>query len=187
MPHFIYCGYHYIPSKQEAKLDEMLLSKMRKYRIQSSILTMLNMWRFKLITKEKIKKAVEGKLKTELYWNRYEGSINDDLERFFINLKNKKEVKYESVESFFTPKLTNEELKLVQEENQEHLKTYLYHFLERKNLDVDVEEMKKSDSKSKYVHVNCLRTTMHLNVKAIDVEMHDETNIRKRQYISLSS
>ena len=172
MPHFIYCGYHYIPSKQEAKLDEMLLSKMRKYRIQSSILTMLNMWRFKLITKEKIKKAVEGKLKTELYWNRYEGSINDDLERFFINLKNKKEVKYESVESFFTPKLTNEELKLVQEGNEEHLKSYSY-----RNPDVDVEEMKKSDSKSKYVHGACWRMTFPLLTSQFEDEMEIEHGI----------
>ena len=43
----------------------------------------------------------------------YDGSINEDLESFLINLQNQKEVKYESVEIFFTPKLTNEELKLV--------------------------------------------------------------------------
>ena len=37
-----------------------------------------------------------------------------------------KEVKKEDVWSFFTPKLTNEELKLVQEGNEEHLKSYRY-------------------------------------------------------------
>ena len=77
----------------------------------------------------------------------YEGSVNDDLERFLINLQNKKEVKYEFVESFFTPKLTNEELKLVKEGNKEHLKTYWHHFCGR-NPDVNVKKMKKSDSKS---------------------------------------
>ena len=36
---------------------------MRKYEIQSSILTMLKMARWKLVTQEKVKKAAEGKLK----------------------------------------------------------------------------------------------------------------------------
>ena len=49
------------------------------------------------------------------------------IERFLINLKNQKEVKYESVESFF--KLTNKELKLVQEGNEVHLNTYLDQFM----------------------------------------------------------
>ena len=124
---------------------------------------MLYMERWNLVTKEKVKKAAEGKLKNDKDWKEYEESINDDLERFFINLQNQKEVKYELVASFFTPKLTTEELKLVQEENQEHLKTYLKHY-RGKNPDVDVEEMKKSDSKSKYVNGRCWRMTMLLTL-----------------------
>ena len=130
---------------------------MRKYGIQSSILTMLRMWRLNLMTKEKVKKAYKGELKNDEDWEDYEGSINDDLERFFINLQNQEEVKYEDVISFFTPKLTNEELKLVQERNKEHLETYW-----SSNPDVDVEEMKKSDSKSKYVHGRGWRMTIPL-------------------------
>merc|ERR1712062_20838 len=98
------------------------------------------MGRWKLVTKEKVKKAYQGKLKN-----------NDDLEEFLINLRNQKEVEYEHVWSFFTPKLTNEELKLVQEGNEEHLNTYL-DYICCNNPDVDVQEMKESDSKSKYVH-----------------------------------
>ena len=116
------------------------------------------MGRRNLVTKEKVKKAYQGKLKNDEDWVFYKGSVNDDLERFFINLQNQKEVKKEIVFSFFTPKLTNEELKLVQEENEEHLKTYL-DYLDGKNPDVEVEEMKKSISKSKYVHVRCWRYT----------------------------
>ena len=95
------------------KLKEIILTKMRKYGIQSSLLTMFWIQRLNLVTKEKIKKAAEGKLKNDEEWENYDGSINDDLESFLINLQNQKEVKYESVESFFTPKLTNEELKLI--------------------------------------------------------------------------
>ena len=78
-----------------------------------------------------------------------------------INLQKQKEVEYEEVRSFFTPKLTNEELKLVQEGNEEHMKTY-FNYLDGKNPDVDVGEMKKSDSRSKYVHGQCSRITIPL-------------------------
>ena len=165
MPHFIYCGYHY--NAVQKKLNEMILTKMRKYEIQSSILTMLVMERWHLVTKEKVKRAAGGELKNEIWWSDYEGSINDDLEGFLINLKNQKEVKYEFVRSFFTPKLTNEELKLVLEGSEEHLNTYSDYSLGL-NPDVDVEEMKKSDSKSKYVHARCWRITIPLRLDTIE-------------------
>ena len=174
MAHFIYCGEHYFYGQDQVeKLKEMILTKMGKYGIQLSKLTMLQMKRRNLVTKEKVKKAAEGKLKNEFLWKDYEGSVNDDLERFLTSLQNRKHVKTEGVYSFFTPKLTNEELKLVQEENEEHLKTYSdYYFGD--NPDVDVEEMKKSDSKSKYVHGECWRLTIPLSLET------------KRNIISLS-
>ena len=173
MPHFIYCGDYYFFNERIEKLREMLLAKMRKYGIQSSILTMLCMARWNLVTKEKAKKAAEGKLKNDEEWKDYEGSINDDLERFFTNLQNQEE-EYEYVLSFFTPKLTNEELKLVQVGNKEHLKTYLDYYF-GVNPDVNVEEMKKSDSKSKYVNGRCERVTLPLNLEttANDDELED--------------
>ena len=156
---------------------------MRKYGIKSSILTMLFMGRSNLVTKEKVKQAYKGKLKDSEGWVDEEKSINDDLERFMINLQNQKEVKDENVYSFFLPKLTNEELKFVQDGNKQHLKTYLNHFLGG-NPDVDVEEMKKSDSKSKYVHASCWRRTMKLNIEEMDAEMNDKitTSTRNRKY-----
>ena len=175
MPHFIYCGrYYFRENEQIEKLKEIILTEMRKYEIQSSILTMLWMGRRNLLTKENVKKAYEGKLKNDNnfqfpVWKYYDVSINDDLERFLINLQNQEEVKDERVSSFFTPKLTNEELELVQEGNEEHLNTYLY-YIDGKNPDVDVEEMKKSDSKSKYVHVNCFRGTIPLRLETSENE-----------------
>ena len=170
MPHFIYCGIHYFSSQEQIeKLKKIILTKMRKYGIQSSILTRLSMWRRDLVTKETVKKAVEGKMKNDEYWIKEEESINDDLESFLINLQNQKEVKQESVRRFFTPKLTNEELILVQERNEEHLRTYWIHY-DGNNPDVDVEEMKKSDSNSKYVHGRCLRSTIALTLETIQTE-----------------
>ena len=161
MPHFIYCGLHYL--FEHKKLEEIILTKMRKYGIQSSILTMLNMERWKLVTKEKVKKAAEGKLKNENGWKDCEGSINDDLERLIINLQNQQVENIERIYSFFTPKLTNEELKLVEMVDEDHLKTYLSHY-NGNNPDVNIDEMKTSDSKSKYVHGHCMRFTVSLTL-----------------------
>ena len=137
---------------------------MRKYGIQSSILTMLYMGRWNLVTKEKVKKAYKGKLKDSEGWVDEEESINDDFERFLINFQGQKEVKYERVLSFFTPELQDKELKLVQEPNEEHMMTY-FEYHRGHNPDVDVEEMKKSDSESKYVHCCCTRITFPLSLK----------------------
>ena len=90
-----------------------------------------------------------------------------------MNLHNEKEVKDEVVISYFTPKLRNEDLRLVQEGNEEHLNTYsgyLYGF----NPDVDVEEMKKSDSNSKYVHGRCWRETIALRLETSEHEDQTE-------------
>jgi len=123
------------------------------------------MYRRNLITKEKAKDASEGKLKNESGWYGEEVSINDDLEMFLTNLLNSKEIKMkEVVRSFYTPKLTNEELKLVEVKNREHLNTYSDYYF-GKNPDVDPEEMKKSDSISKYVHGECRRWTYSLTLK----------------------
>ena len=154
--------------KSKETLKEIILTKMRKYEIQSSILTMLDMGRLYLVTKETVKKAYEGKLKNEpkSFWKYYKGSINDDLERLLINLQNQQVQKEEwpslgpeLVNSFFTPKLTNKELKLVEKADEDHLKTYSKYLLLDNNPDVDIDEMKRSDSKSKYVHANCVRYT----------------------------
>ena len=159
VPHFIYCGeYLYVENMNFRKL---FMEKMRKFGIQSSILTMLSMHRRNLITQEKANEASDGKLMHE--WDKEFMSINDDLEMFFTNLLNSKEVKKEKVHSFFTPKLTKEELKLVQMKNEDHLETYLFHSAGF-NPDVNVKEMGKSDSKSKYVHGECVRKTYSLTL-----------------------
>ena len=174
MPHFIYCGehygqYHYGNIQNSAKLKDRILTKMRKFGIQSSIVTHLHMRRRRLVTKETAKKAAERKL-----WSNYRGSINVDLERFLSNLQNQTEVKEEFVKSFFTPKLTNEEMKLVQERNEEHLHSYVDSF-NSVNPDVGFEEMEQSNSKSKYVHGHCWRRTFPLILETNQFEDEVET------------
>ena len=179
MPHFIYCGDH-CWGESFHRLKEIFLTKMRKYGIQSAILTRLVMYRRKLVTKEKVKQAYEGKLKNEEEWKHYEQSIHDDLEIFFENLQGQKEIKNEVVGSFFLPKLTEDELKLVEEKNEQHLGSYWEHYLGR-NPDVLVEEMNKSDSKSKYVHGRCSRYTIHLALESNKEFENDEKISKKRK------
>ena len=98
-------------------MEKLILSRMKKYGLQSLILTGLEMWRRNFITKEKSKSAYEGKLKDESGWSGYEGSTNDDLESLFNHLQeilSLEEIKDEQVSSFYLPKLTEEELKLVE-------------------------------------------------------------------------
>ena len=162
LPHFIYCygDYYYY---YDDELKELILSRMTKYGLESSILTTLCMERQNLITKEKSKAAYEGKLKNERDWKDYEGSINDDLESLFNHLQeisSLEEVKDEELYSFFLPKLTDEELALVEKKDREHMDTYGY----RLYADVDPKEMKESDSKDKYLHGYCKRVTEVLNL-----------------------
>ena len=163
MPHLIYCGMHYFWDGKD-QLRRTFLDKMKNYGIRTAILTMLNMWRSNLVTKETVQQAYYGKLEDQIFWEKGT-SINDDLDNFFIKLENN-EIEEECVNSFFTPKLTEEELKLVEEKDEQHLSTYADHF-HGINPDVDLEEMKKSDSASKYVHGPCLRDTFYLTLESI--------------------
>ena len=174
MPHFIYCiGTYSYGDEEFKKLKEIILRKMRDHGILSSILTTLSMERINLITKEKSKEAAEGKLKNDPDWEYYEGSINDDLDSFVNNFQNSEEINYEDVWSFLTPKLTKKELKLVEQKNEEHMETYLDDF----DADVGIEEMKKSNSKDKYVHTRCTRKTEYLTLESEQNSSDDTSSL----------
>ena len=165
MPHFIYCYGKYGPDVEQLKI--LLQSKMRKYGIQSAILTMLFMFRKNLITKEKAKAIAiiaDGNLKN--YPERppeYKRSINDDLESYFQKFLNQEKIKIETEVSLFLPKLTEDELKLVEKKNENHMRSYLLGLF---GADIDAEEMKLSNSRDKYVHSGCYRKTIYLDLES---------------------
>ena len=159
MPHFIYCKASTDFGEEMMKL--MFLSKMKKYGIPAAILTVLTMSRKNLITKEKQKEAFKGKLYTKLYkfkdWENFHGSINDDLELFLDKILKNEKIDDEMVRSFLLPKLTDQELKIIEDKDEDYLKTFSDYIFGGENPDVDKEEMKKSNSKDKYVHCRCWR------------------------------
>ena len=80
-------------------------------------------------------------------------SVNDDLESFFENIRLGKEPD-EKVETYFLPKLTEEELELVERRDKSYLQSLWY-----SDPDVDENKMLLSESDSKYVKGLSLRKT----------------------------
>ena len=111
---------------------------MKKHEIKSVMVTSINMDRLNLITKEKMESYCKG-------GNNRKDSVNDDLESLFENILLGKEPD-EYVQTYFLPKLTEEELELVERRNTSYLQTF-----RRRNPDVDETEMMLSKSDSKYV------------------------------------
>ena len=97
-------------------------------------------------------------------------SINDDLENFIIKLLKSEEIDFEDVQCFHSPKLTKEELKLVELKHLGHLLTYKV-FHKEEDPDVGPERMKKSDSKDKFVHSICQRRTKYLTLPSSQNEL----------------
>ena len=141
-PHFIYCqGDSYHGTEQ---VSEIFLEQMRKYEIPSSMLTILRMWKRNLITKENTKCA--------------DLSINDDLETFLNEFEMRENMNDEIVYTVFQPKLSEEEMMLVEKKNEEHMNTYGCGL----RADVGLVDMKKSKSTDKYLNGRCWRKTIHL-------------------------
>lgn len=158
-PHFIYSGDYWW---RDDELKKIFLNKMRIYGIHSATLTLIYKYRLNLITKEKMKQAYKGELINDENWKNKKMCVNDDLETFFTNLLDRKEFKEdEFVGSFFTPKLTKKELKLVDGKDKDFMSSFV-----AENPDVDPGEMKESDSRSKYIHYRCQRWTYYLKLES---------------------
>ena len=101
---------------------------------------------------------MESYCKGEDIWRK--DSVNDDLESLFENIRLGKELNEEAW-TYFLPKLTEEELELVERRDTSYLQTF-YHETIGRNPDVDETEMMLSESDSKYVHGNSWRRTFVL-------------------------
>ena len=145
---FIYAGHYYF--QDEAKLTlftDFILNGMKKHKIKSAMVTRIYLLRQRLITKEKMEGYCKGEEDDK-------DSVNDDLESLFENIRLGKESD-DDVKTYFLPKLTEEELKLVERRDT----TYFQTFSNSLNPDVDETEMMLSESDSKYVRAWARRKT----------------------------
>ena len=145
--HFVYAGYYYNTfvsgSQYEDRLRSFIRAGMKKYKVNSVMVTMTYMWKHKIITKETMEKYCNG----EKY---PKNSVNDDLESFFEDIRLGKEPD-EEVRTYFVPKLTVEEMKLVERKDTSYFETFIEGALGA-NPDVKEAEMKLSESDSKFAN-----------------------------------
>ena len=162
---------------------------MREYGVRSAILTILNLRRYRLTTKEKVKQkyrdAHEAELK-KVKAARIRRSLNDDLEYFYDSLQNpERKPKEEESVSFLTQRLTGEELRLVDEKNQDYLNKFnLYNQIwinmATQSFNNDIEKMKtSSDPESKFSYSFCERWTyaLHVTLKSMQEKMELKNNV----------
>ena len=150
-------------------LEGLLRKGIQKYEFESVLVSTIYMYRDLLISKENMERICMGKAyrKDEhrhQYWygdrfgkNRYEESVNDDLELYFNDLQLGREPTSWNW-TYFLPELTPTELKLVEEKNKDYFQTFVWSM----NPDVDEDEMKSSTSNSKYVSGYCRRRTFKI-------------------------
>jgi len=137
--HIVYAGEYYYHN--EDRLKSFILQGLKKFKIKSVMMTIIHMHRYGLITKE----VMENYYKGEKY---EKTSVNDDLESFFEDLRLGKEPN-EYVKTYFLPKLTEEEMALVERKDPIYLGTFQTSF---QNPDVKEAEMTLSESNSKFVY-----------------------------------
>ena len=145
--HFVYASEYYYYSD---RLRSFILKEMTKCNIRKVMMTIISMGRKELITKEKMENYGKG--------NEFEKfSVNDDLESLFDDLRLGKEPNVYG-RTYFLPKLTNEELKLVAKKDLNYMNTFVYQM----DADVSKAEMQASKSNSKFVMAICRRETLML-------------------------
>ena len=156
-PHIIYVGHKF--HENQGMLHSLVFEQLKKHAIESAMITHLFMYKNYLMTKERMEKFFDLKRYTGEYdWVPRE-SINDNLENFVEELCHRKEQEHSS-QPYFVSKLTKEEMKLVENRNKEYTETYFRgSFGSDRSLDISAEEIKLSESKSKYVNAQCYRTT----------------------------
>ena len=94
----------------------------------------------------------------------YVNSVHDDLDGFFDKIRERFEHE-EIVSTYAFPKLTKHEMIQVEVKNKDVLKTFFKYHLGA-NPDVPVEQMKASESKSKFSMIACSRHTFRLRLES---------------------
>ena len=143
--HIVYAGRGLYDSRVS-----FILERMEKYKIRLVMVTIISMYRWHLVTKEKMENYCLGKEDRKK-------SVNDDLESLFEHLQHNEKAKG-FISTYFLPKLTPEELELVSRKDSNYMETFIRLF----DSDVEEIEMKLSESNAKFVIVRSARRTITL-------------------------
>ena len=149
--HLVFASNYYYDHRYGHKenLESLILENMKKYKLKTVMVTIINLRRLRLITKEAMESFCNGQHylhnKDVLKEDQRQESVNDDLESLFEDLRLWKEPKELSI-NYFLPKLTKKELELVKIKHPTYSETLYY-----SNSDVNEVRMELSESNSKFV------------------------------------
>ena len=173
-PHFIYAGgyrlYLHFYVDPEHRRRSFFRELMKKYQIKTVMMSIIYMKKNRLITKEKMISYCKGE--NEIH----QMSINDDLEAMFEDLKLGERPSY-SNQTYFLPKLTEHEMALAETADKNYFQTFYDGVYGAKNPDVNEDEMRMSESKSKFIHGDCQRKTYRIGINVW--ERNTKSRVRK--------
>jgi len=145
---------------------------MQKYNIKSAILTMISMFKGQLITKEEMEYYYKAHFEDDDDFSPTT-SLQDDLEFFLEQIRRGNDFELWATPpgllTFYLPKLTDEEMILVKNKDEDYLRTFMQFYGEESpdyisGPDIDEEEMKLSESKSKFAFWVCFRKSDRLTL-----------------------
>ena len=166
------------------------MKAMKKNEIEFLILTVLHNWREHIITKKEMKKYYDGKMEIDrglrIGQNRYKESTLDDMESFIANILIG-DVKEEDKYTFFLPKLSNEEVRLIEDQDIEYLNSFACYIKHLENPDVKYDEslsldMLEKESKTKFLRGGSRRKTIFLKPPLHKSQSPTATKISRRLF-----
>ena len=163
----VYAGYYYYDiNRLDVRLESFIIDAMKKYKIMSVMITTIFIGRWEVITKEKMENYCMGK-------NAAKASVNDDFESLFDDLRLGKKPDEQNW-TYYLPKLTQEELDLVENRDPNYLETFCHDLWGPlsgdSSPDVPESEMRLSESKSKFIDGGGHRKTFTINYRLSSFE-----------------
>ena len=161
----------YENSDHLVRLKRMVMKSMHENGIKSVVFTLLHNWREHIITKKKMKQYYDGKIHFDrgfqIRQNRYQESMHDDIDNFFENICIGKIIEIDKY-TFFLPKLSENEVQMIQDQDIEYLNSFACYIKTRENPDIKPDEitpeMNEKESKTKFLRGGCRRVTLFLKL-----------------------
>ena len=173
--HFVYAGEYYFWSRED-ELKTYILKGIEKYNIEKVMVTMMTMWRSGLISKERMENFYKG-------GNDFRRkSFNSDLDSFFRAIRLGKKP-YKRIDTFYLPRLTVDELDLVERRDFNFMQTFLRECTCR---DVHKSNMALSKSDSKFVDAYAVRKTFTIKNSLQEIDMQSSESFESSESLEFS-